>query len=136
MLSNSLLDFHSPCPATAVGWTESDAKKAANPSPQLSDTSDIKIKNSHTGQGGDGGRKLCVEKMCFALSCRNSSQRVRVGRRNVHVCVHHVGQRECISFSQEHAVICQHCTPVHKQHQTVFASQCLQQYVFHVDFLI
>lgn len=90
MLSNSLLGFHSLCPATAVGWTESDAKKADNPSPQLSDTSDIKIKNSHTGQGGDGGRKLCVEKTCFALSCRNSSQRVRAGRRNVHVCVHHV----------------------------------------------
>lgn len=47
MLSNSL-GFHSLGPATAVGWTEPDAKIAANPSPQLSDT---KIKNNHTGEG-------------------------------------------------------------------------------------
>lgn len=54
MLSNSLLGFHSLGPATAVRWTESDAKIATNPSPQLSDT---KIKNNHTWEGWCGGKQ-------------------------------------------------------------------------------
>lgn len=52
MLSNSPLGFYSLGPATAVRWTESDAKRAANPSPQLSDT---KIKNNHTWEGWEWG---------------------------------------------------------------------------------